>query len=277
VEPIAVTDAPGADAVPVQVPIDVVLSERIAVTDLPSVIGDTTPPVIFVPPSMTIEATSPGGAVVRFGLPTAKDPDDSAGPVTCAPQSGSTFPIGTETVTCTSVDTHGNVGSATFFVTVADTTPPILRLPPTITVDATSAQGAAVTYVASAVDAVSGMVPVTCGRVAGSRFPIGVTSVTCSASDGAGNVTKGAFDVVVLNPAQMIANLISAVRGQQQVLKLLQSAAASITQNDVPAACGQLTGFANQVSAQTGHGFSVAQAADLLGHAADIKATLGCR
>ena len=78
---------------------------------------DTTPPVLTVPSPITQIATSPAGATVTF-VATATDPDDAASTPTCIPSSGSTFPIGTTTVTCSSTDTHGNTGTASFTVTI---------------------------------------------------------------------------------------------------------------------------------------------------------------
>jgi len=78
---------------------------------------DKTSPVVTVSSPITASATSPSGASVTFTA-SATDPDDAAGPVQCNPASGSTFPIGTTTVTCTSTDTHGNTGTASFTVTV---------------------------------------------------------------------------------------------------------------------------------------------------------------
>ena len=46
------------------------------------------------------------------------------------PASGSTFPLGTTPVALTATDAHGNTGQAFFTVTVRDTTPPQLSLPP---------------------------------------------------------------------------------------------------------------------------------------------------
>ena len=79
--------------------------------------SDTTAPVLTVPGAMSVAATSASGAVVAYSV-TASDPDDAAGPVACTPASGSTFPIGTTTVNCSSTDSHGNTGSASFTVTV---------------------------------------------------------------------------------------------------------------------------------------------------------------
>src|SRR5581483_3184362 len=139
---------------------------------------DTTPPVVSVPADFTVEATGPAGAVATFAV-SATDPDDVAGPVACDPASGSTFPLGQTTVTCTSTDTHGNTGSASFHVTVADTTPPALDLPADFTVEQTGPDGAVVSYEASATDLVDGSVPVTCAPPSGSTFPPGQTTVAC--------------------------------------------------------------------------------------------------
>src|SRR5579859_7524757 len=95
-----------------------VVQEPISVADSSSArVPDTTPPVVTVPTSITGDATGPGGAVVAFAA-TATDPDDAAAPPTCAPASGSVFRIGATTVECHSTDTHGNLGTATFVVTV---------------------------------------------------------------------------------------------------------------------------------------------------------------
>ena len=48
--------------------------------------------------------------------------------VTCDPASGSTFALGTTTVTCSANDAAGNTGDNTFTVTVADTLAPNLTV-----------------------------------------------------------------------------------------------------------------------------------------------------
>jgi hypothetical protein len=94
---------------------------------------DPTPHVVTVPAAMTIETTYSHGALVSFTV-TAADPDNDAGAVNCSPLSGSLFPLGTTTVSCTSTNTHGNIGTASFTVTVCDTIPPtITRVVPSQT------------------------------------------------------------------------------------------------------------------------------------------------
>jgi hypothetical protein len=84
--------------------------------------ADTTPPVLTVPSDLTVAAIDPNATRVVFEA-TASDPDDQAGPVTCTPESGSLFRLGTTTVTCSSTDTHGNTGTASFQVHVTYTRP----------------------------------------------------------------------------------------------------------------------------------------------------------
>jgi hypothetical protein len=125
--------------------------------------------------------------------------DNVDGPVgvTCAPPSGSTFALGTTTVNCSATDASHNVATASFTVTVHDTTPPKLNLPATISVSGTQAGGAIVTYTASASDLVDGPVPINCSPASGALFAYGSTNVSCSATDAHGNHATGSFQVKV--------------------------------------------------------------------------------
>ncbi len=163
------------------------------------VLDDSTPPVVTVPAPMTVEATRAGGAIAIF---TASALDNLDGPLTptCVPASGSTFPLGTTTVTCTATDAHGNVGTASFTVTVVDTTPPLIAVPTDTTLAPTGPDGATFTYTATAVDVVDGTVAVGCTPASGSLFPIGMTTVTCTATDAAGNFASRSFRVTVAVP-----------------------------------------------------------------------------
>jgi hypothetical protein len=167
---------------------------------------DTTPPVLQgVPAPAPTEATGPAGSQVSFTTPSASDTVDP-GPlaVSCAPPSGSTFSLGTTTVTCSAQDAHGNTGSASFSVAVVDTTPPHLRLPDPLTVSATGPDGATKTDdriaafldAATATDIVDPHPVVT--NDAPASFPVGVTSVHFVARDAAGNKSSSSRDVTVL-------------------------------------------------------------------------------
>lgn len=73
--------------------------------------------------------------------------------------------------------------------------PPLLSLPGDQTVQATDADGATVSWSASAQD-VNGSVPVTCTPASGSLFPPGQTTVNCQASNDGGTST-GSFSITV--------------------------------------------------------------------------------
>src|SRR5574340_926154 len=162
-----------------------------------STTGDTTPPVVTPPQNQLSAATDSSGAVVFYPTATATDNVGVVGQVICTPPSGSLFPVGVTTVTCSAHDAAGNIGSATFTVTVQDTTPPTITVPSPITAEATSQNGATVTYSVSATDLVSGTVPVTCTPASGTLFGLGITNVSCSTTDGKGNTGSASFTIKV--------------------------------------------------------------------------------
>jgi hypothetical protein len=159
---------------------------------------DFTPPMITVPPSSTREGDTLGGAVVTYSA-TATDGVDGAITPVCDHPSGSLFAVGATLVTCTATDAHSNVATGTFTVTVTDTTAPTLTLPSPITAEATGPSGAAVTFTATAFDIVSGSLTPACSPASGATFPLGTTTVMCSAADAAGNPVAGSFTVTVVD------------------------------------------------------------------------------
>ena len=166
------------------------------------VVQDVTPPIISSTSSITQEATSSSGATVIYTLPTSTDYIDGAtDSVTCSPASGTTFPLGTTTVSCSSNDSLGLTGTSTFSVTVQDTTPPTISSVSNITQSNTTVSGAVVTFTTpTATDIVDGTDNVTCNPASGSSFSIGVTPVSCSATDNAGNTASATFYVNITSP-----------------------------------------------------------------------------
>ena len=75
------------------------------------------PPTITVPAGITVDPTSPNGAVVTFSA-TANDVVDGILVPVCLPPSGSIFPIGSTVVTCTATNRLLLTASASFVVTV---------------------------------------------------------------------------------------------------------------------------------------------------------------
>jgi hypothetical protein len=206
---------------------------------------DATPPVVTVPANMTVEATSAAGAVATF---SASATDDIDGPLTptCTPASGSVFVLGATTVTCSATDAAGNTGSDSFTVTVVDTTPPDVTVPSDITEEATGPAGAKVTYTASADDIVDGAVAVHCSRNSGADFHLGITSVTCDATDDAGNTGSASFDVTVADTTPPDIAVPADVRvpasGPNGAVVTFDVAAVDLVDGDVPPTCVPASG-----------------------------------
>ena len=172
--------------------------------------GDTTPPVITTPGNLTTAATSTAGAVVTYVVTAADAKDgDVTSAVTCTPPSGSTFAIGTTTVTCTARDLTGNIATSTFTVTVT-AGPPTVTVPADLVVVSAGAM-TPVTFSASAASPWGGAMSVTCtppGTTQSSpgaftaSFPHDTaTTVTCvSATDGLGQQGTASFTVYPVTP-----------------------------------------------------------------------------
>jgi titin len=97
-------------------------------------VHDSIKPQINCPANMTVPQDSAFGAVVNYTTPVGTD--NCPGVTTsCTLASGSTFSLGTTTVTCTAQDTSGNKSSCSFTVTV---------VPPPSTVGVKSTDGGSI-------------------------------------------------------------------------------------------------------------------------------------
>jgi hypothetical protein len=180
-----------------------------------------------------LSVTAQPQASTYLSLPTATDNIDldseidiSCGPISPGGVAPFTAPGPTQTeISCTATDGSGNTDEESFFVTVQDTTPPVLTIPASASGSATELEGANVTFdpVPSATDI--GAVSVECSRAfdpavvvqSGSLFPIGTTTVTCTATDDANNPTSDTFDVTVadnvITGPGLVSNKISVKAG----------------------------------------------------------------
>ncbi len=150
------------------------------------VVSDSGRPVLNLPGDI-----SSADPVVTWTA-TATDVIDGPLTVFCFPASGSTFATGQTTVRCNATDFSANTTSGTFIVTVTGGLP-TLTLPDDITVEATSPAGTPVTFTATATDGV-----VTCTPPSGSSFPLGTTTVNCTATNTVGSIS-GSFTVTVVD------------------------------------------------------------------------------
>jgi hypothetical protein len=82
-------------------------------------------------------------------------------------------------------------------IVTPDTMAPVLTTPDVITATTTDSTGLVITFEVTAADDVDGATAVTCVPASGTKFAVGVTTVTCSSTDAAGNTGTDAFDVTV--------------------------------------------------------------------------------
>jgi len=172
---------------------------------------DNPPSFANVPSGLTVEANGPSGSAVNYTAPTASDDTDGPRPVSCTPGSGSTFPLGSTSVTCTATDLAGHQAEASFTVAVHDTTAPTLVTPDPHSVYASSALGAsdsdpgvvAFVQAASATDIVDPH-PVV-GSNIHSLLPVGTTVISFYARDFSGNGTTRNVPLTVLPPPEASA------------------------------------------------------------------------
>jgi hypothetical protein len=170
--------------------------------------------------------------------------------------------------------------SIDFSINGPDLEPPAVYVPGTIVADAVDATGAAVNFVATAEDGVDLAPVVTCIPQSGSTFPIGTTTVTCTATDAAGNSASASFDVQVLGASEQLDDLFDAVvldlgPGNSLAGKVA-AAQKAVDEGDTKVACAMLASLANQVEAQSGKSITAAQAADLLADIARVRMVLSC-
>ena len=165
-------------------------------------IVDTTPPLIIAPPDVTAEQANRNGTTLTsttLGTPQVSDICDAAPSVTNnAPAS---FPLGLTTVTWSARDASGNVATAVQHVTIVDTTPPSLTAPADISVTRTGLNGTPVTAAVLGTPVVADICDAhpSLTNDAPALFPVGVTTVTWTATDASGNRASAQQHVTVID------------------------------------------------------------------------------
>jgi hypothetical protein len=163
----------------------------------PTFAPDEFAPILECPADSTFACADTAGVILEFDV-TAMDDCDDAPVIVCDPASGSTFRAGTTTVTCTATDASGNQGTCTFDVIVeVDDDAPALECPEDMVVSCAVDSGAVVEFEVIAIDGCDESPTVTCEPSSGSVFPVGTTTVTCTATDALGNSSTCTFDVTV--------------------------------------------------------------------------------
>ena len=136
---------------------------------------------------ITLEATGPNGVDYTPTPPGATDVVDPNPLVVQQGASPGPFPLGKTTISWRAGDLVPNYTVATQDIYVVDTTAPPSDCPSTMTVEATSAAGATVTFTVIANDLVDGRSSQCARPRRDPRSPSGPPTVTCTATDTAGS------------------------------------------------------------------------------------------
>jgi hypothetical protein len=165
-----------------------------------NVVGNTAP-TLNLPASHSEEGNTTGGWTADWSGVSATDPEDNPDPTpSCVPAAGNVLLVGqTTNVVCSVTDLGGATTTGSFDITVVDTTDPTLAgVPADRTVTTSDPGGAIVTYQSpTATDIVDASPTVACSPASGWTFPVGTTTVTCTATDASGNDSSGSFTVTV--------------------------------------------------------------------------------
>ncbi len=158
-------------------------------------------------------------AVVTYPPPTTTSSCPTNATVVCTPASGSTFTLGTTTVNCRATNSCRQSATCSFTVTVArDTIPPVIQCPSNVIVWTCSPTGAVVNFPAPAATDNFDLTPtVVCTPPSGSVFPLGTSTVACTATDDCTNRSTCTFAVTV-NRSGIGAALDISLRSGQLVL-----------------------------------------------------------
>jgi uncharacterized protein len=156
------------------------------------------------------------GAVVAYSPITTGD----CNTINCSPASGSLFPVGTTTVTCSESSGGAappkskvaSAGPCSFTVTITDTQPPVIMCPTNVSKPTDPNKctamvtypapgvidncGATATHEEKEIQPDSPLVPV-CNPASGSIFPKGTTTVLCTVLDAHSNQASCRFNVTV--------------------------------------------------------------------------------
>ncbi|MEM7105383.1 MAG: HYR domain-containing protein [Bacteroidota bacterium] len=161
-------------------------------------VNDSENPTVTCPADITVN-NDPGqcGAAVSF-TPTVNDNCPGAG-FTSLPPDGSFFDVGITPVTVTATDAAGNTAQCNFNITVNDTENPTVTCPTDITVNSAPGQcDQAVDFSPGANDNCPGVTLVS-SPVSGINFNVGITPVTVTATDAAGNTAMCSFNITVID------------------------------------------------------------------------------
>ena len=155
---------------------------------------DSVPPKFDKLSDITVEATSKGSNSISIPTPKVSDIQDITKLENDAPK---VFALGETTVTWTAIDESGNISTTTQKVIVQDTTKPTITPPADITQEATSSDSNTVSL--GKADASDLVEIATVSNDAPSKFKLGETIVSWTATDSSGNIANVTQKVIIID------------------------------------------------------------------------------
>ena len=181
-------------------------------TAIDIIVDVNTPPTLTLPTLAgvgTVEGNTIGGWVGPWLGLAASDVDDDPDPTpSCTPAAGTLLPLGPNSVTCSVTDSGGLTTSASFTLTVVDTTPPaLLSVLDDYSITTNDPTGMDLLYATpSAMDRVDSHPVVRCLPASGTHVDAGTTTtITCTATDASRNVAEDSFNVTVIYVSPHVA------------------------------------------------------------------------
>jgi hypothetical protein len=148
--------------------------------------------------TFTASASDPDGSIskMEYYRGSTKLGQATASPYTFTVTN---FIAGTNTVYALAYDNQGaTTASSGATIIIRDQTSPVIRCPTNILVECAATNGTPVTFTVTATDNNDTNVVISCTPPSGSLFPAGTNTVTCVATDAAGNSNTCMFQVIVL-------------------------------------------------------------------------------
>jgi hypothetical protein len=170
------------------------------------------PPVADAGPDQTLEQESYAGTEVTLEGSGSTDPDSTPGTnddiigfewyegatlLGVGETIKYTLPLGSHTVTLKVTDSFGETDEDEVIIVVVDTTPPTIICPADVTVEQESHAGTVVPLEATATDICDPDPDITSDELA--IYPLGVTTVTFTATDASGNIASRSMTVTVVD------------------------------------------------------------------------------
>jgi hypothetical protein len=160
------------------------------------VVADHQNPTLVAPANLNLD-TNPGECLASHVLLGSATASDNVPGVVVTNNAPSSFAQGNTLVIWTATDAAGNTTTATQQVRVTDHENPVVSAPADVTVTADPGQTSASGLVLGTATAGDNCTGVVVSNDAPATFPAGITTVTWTATDAAGNTTSAAQQVIV--------------------------------------------------------------------------------